>query len=345
MAALMVVFGGCTSHSDSGASSQTSGERVIITGAGSSFDYPFFTRAFYQYSQEHPGISVNYQSIGSGGGIQQFSNKTVDFGATDVPMNAKELGQADSAAGIVQLPIALGGVAVAYNVPDAPEHLKLSGALLASIFSGSIRDWNDPAIARLNPGGSLKSLPIVVVHRADGSGTTFIFTDYLSAVDASWKRTIGKGKSISWAAPSAVGAKGNEGVAGQIQNTPGAIGYVELSYALQNKMSYAAIENRSHAFILPSPRSIAAAAAAKPAVSAKDFSIVDAAGPLVYPISGYSWLLVYHSYPDSAKEAAIRNLFRWVLGAGQKLAATVNYVPLPTSVSVRAQTALTSSPR
>ncbi|MBC5828422.1 MAG: phosphate ABC transporter substrate-binding protein PstS, partial [Candidatus Eremiobacteraeota bacterium] len=186
-----------------------------LIGAGSSFDYPFFSRAFYEYGRSHPGVSVNYQSIGSGGGIQQFTAKTVDFGASDVPLNAKELKAAQDANGaVVQVPVALGGVALAYNVPGAPNHLHLSSDVLANIFLGKVTNWNDGAIGRLNRGARLPDLPIVVVHRADGSGTTYIFTDYLSKVSGQWKDQVGNGKSVSWPASSSVGAKGNEGVAG-----------------------------------------------------------------------------------------------------------------------------------
>ncbi|MDQ2817193.1 MAG: phosphate ABC transporter substrate-binding protein PstS [Candidatus Eremiobacteraeota bacterium] len=346
LGAALLIIGGCSGNSPSKtASGGRGGGNAVITGAGSSFDYPLFTRAFYQYSQEHPGVSVNYQSIGSGGGIEQFTKKTVDFGATDVPMNANELSAVDPQAAARQLPIALGGVAVSYNVPGAPQHLSLSPAVLAAVFAGKVNNWSDPAIAKLNRGFKAASLPIVVVHRADGSGTTYIFTDYLSTVSRQWKTATGKGKTVSWSASSAMGAKGNEGVAGTIRNTPGAIGYVELSYALQNKMPYAAISNRFGVPVLPSLSSIGSAAAAKPGVSPSDFSIVDQPGRDSYPIAGYSWLLIYGHYPDTAKQKAIRDLFTWMLGPGQKSAPELNYVPLPRKVADQAKRKLASSAR
>jgi len=318
----------------SGKLPQSGGAASQLVGAGSTFDYPLFSRAFYQYSQLHPAVSVNYQSIGSGGGIEQFTKKTVDFGATDVPMGAKELAAvAGGAAAVVQIPVALGGVVVAYNVPGAPAHLRVAPDVLGGIYLGAIRDWNDPAIAKLNPAAHLKSLPIIVVHRADGSGTTYIFTDYLSAVNPAWKRASGKGKTVTWPAASAVGAKGNEGVAGQIRNSPGAIGYIELSYAMQNDIPFAALENKAGNFVLPSLESVKAAAAAKPNVSANDFSIVNQPGAHAYPIAGYSWALLYKRYPDAAKQKALHDLFRWLLTDGQRYAASVDYVPLPPNVS------------
>ena len=206
-----------------------------LVGAGSSFDFPFFSRAFFPYHQDHPDVTVNYQSIGSGGGIQQFTAKTVDFGASDVPLTKTEAAAAQAANGaVVQVPVALGGVVIAYNVPGVSGHLKLSPGVLADIFLGKISNWNDSRIARLNPGVNLPNLPILVVHRADGSGTTYIFTDYLSRISADWKSKVGTAKSVSWPAASSVGVKGNEGVARQIRNTPGAIGYVELAYAHRN---------------------------------------------------------------------------------------------------------------
>jgi len=314
---------------------------IQLVGAGSTFDYPLFSRAFYQYSRLHPNVSVNYQSIGSGGGIQQFTKKTVDFGATDVPMGSKELAAIEGGAGaVIQIPVALGGVVIAYNVPGAPPHLRLTPDVLAAIYLGTIRDWSDPAIAKLNPQAKLKSLPIIVVHRADGSGTTYIFTDYLSAVSPQWQSTSGKGKTVNWTAPSAVGAKGNEGVAGQIRNAPGAIGYIELSYAMQNDIPFVALQNKAGAFVLPMLDSVKAAAASKASVSARDFSIVNQPGANAYPIAGYSWALLYRHYPDAAKQKALDDLFGWLLTDGQQYAAPVDYVPLPQNVANGAARAL-----
>ena len=325
----LLLLAGCAKPG--GAPSPT---QIAIVGAGATFDYPFFSKAFFAYLQRHPDVTVNYQSIGSGGGIQQFTKKTVDFGATDVPMNANELAAVTGGPGaVVQLPITLGGVAIAYNVPGAPEHLRLSAKVLSDIFLGQISNWDDKAIAALNPGLSLGSLPIIVVHRADGSGTTYLFTAYLSAVSPQWKQTSGVGKTVNWTAGSAVGAKGNEGVAGQIRNTAGAIGYVELAYALQTGMKFAALQNKSGSFVVPSIDSVRAAAAQKPSVTAKDFLILDEVGNTTYPIAGYSWILLYRRYPDGTKQKALNALFRWLLTDGQALATSIDYVPLPPSVS------------
>lgn len=302
-----------------------------LTGAGSSFDYPFFSKAFYIYNQKNPDITVNYQSIGSGGGIQQFTAKNVDFGATDVPMNAEELARAGQP--VLQIPVALGGAAIAYNLPGVTAPIKLTRQVLADIYLGKILKWNDPAIARLNKGVNLPDMPIVVVHRSDGSGTTYIFTDFLSHVSPEWKSKVGTGKSVSWPAPSAVGAKGNEGVAGQVRSTPGAIGYVELAYVVENHISAATLQNRAGKWVNASESTIAAAAATKPEVSATNFSIVDTAGENSYPISGYSWVVVYKKPADSARAKILYNVLSWLVGQqGQANAKSVDYVPLPVNV-------------
>lgn len=312
-----------------------------LVGAGSTFDNPFFSRAFFQYTSDHPDITVNYQSIGSGGGIQQFTSRTVDFGASDVPLNSKELKAAMDANGpVVEFPVTLGGVAIAYNVDGAPAHLRLSPSVLAAIYLGKITDWNDPAIAALNPGAKLPDLPIVVVHRADASGTTYIFTDYLSRVSAQWRSVVGTSKSVSWPAPSSVGMKGNEGVAGQIQNQPGAIGYVELAYALENDIPYAAIENSAGKYVVPSLDTVRAAAAQKPAVDADDFSIVDQPGADSYPICGYSWVMLWRNQADPDRGKQLTDLFKWIVTSGQAYAVTVKYVALPENVQAMAVKAL-----
>ena len=312
-----------------------------IVGAGSTFDLPFFSRAFFQYQSDHPGVTVNYQSIGSGGGIQQFTARTVDFGASDVPLSPKEMKAALDANGpVIQVPVALGGVAVAYNVPGAPTHLHLSSSVLADIYLGKITTWNDGAIAALNPGANLPNLPIVVVHRADGSGTTYIFTDYLSHVSSAWKNQIGAAKTVSWPAASSVGMKGNEGVAGQIQNTPGAIGYIELAYAMENDIAYAAIGNAAGKYIAPSLDSVRAAAAQKPQVNPSDFSIVDESGADSYPICGYSWVMIWRNQGDPQHGKDLADLLRWVVTSGQAYAAKVKYVPLPAIVQSEAEKAL-----
>ena len=319
----------------------TAGSSITLVGAGSTFVYPFFSRAFDAYQKAHPGVTINYQSIGSGGGIEQFTAHTVDFGATDVPMSAKDLSAIQGGLkSIVEFPVALGGVAIAYDVPGVASGLVLSPDVLASIYLGTVKTWNDPRIVKLNPSAKLPDLSIVVVHRADASGTTYIFTDYLSAVSAGWKAGVGKSKSVSWPAQSSVGMKGNEGVAGQIKNTPGAIGYVELAFALETQMTYASIVNASGVAVAPSIASVRAAAATKPAVDPADFSIVNASGKAAYPIAGYTWALLYKRYSDTVKQAALCDLFHWVETGGQKLAVDVDYVDIPSAVRTRSAAAL-----
>ena len=333
-AALAVACAGVATH-------ETARADGNIVGAGSTFDFPFFSSAFYQYKADHPDISVNYQSIGSGGGIQQFTARTVDFGASDVPLSSTEMKAAMAANGpVVEIPVALGGVAVAYNVPGAPNHLKLSAATLTNIFMGKITNWNDGSIAASNPGAKLPDLPIVVVHRADGSGTTYIFTDYLSHVSADWKSQVGTGKTVSWPAASSVGAKGTEGVAGQIQNTPGAIGYIELAYALENDIAYASLQNRAGTFVEPTLDSVRAAAAQKPGVSPSDFSIVDQQGAQSYPICGYSWVMLWRNQGDPTRGKQLTDLFGWLVTSGQPYAVKLKYVALPENVQSEAQKAL-----
>jgi phosphate transport system substrate-binding protein len=307
---------------------------TTITGAGSTFDYPFFSRAFYTYSEQHPGVSVNYQSIGSGGGIQQLIARTVDFGASDVPMNAQELARAK--APVLQIPVTLGGEGIAYNLPGIAKGLRLTRQVVADIYLGKITKWNDPAIAKLNPGLTLPDMAITVVHRSDGSGTTYIFTDFLSHVSAEWKQKVGVGKSVTWPAPSSIGGKGNEGVAGLVRQTPGAIGYVELAYLLENNMPYALLQNRAGNYLYPTIKTVAAAAATKPNVSARDFSIVDAACPDCYPISGYSWVLLYREPADPARGKLVKQLMSWLVTKGQPIAQAIDYVPLPANVQRQA---------
>jgi phosphate transport system substrate-binding protein len=301
-----------------------------LTGAGATFPYPFFSKAFYQYSQNNPDVTVNYQSIGSGGGIQQFIAKTVDFGASDVPMNAGELQRAGDP--VLQIPDTLGGEAICYNLPGIDSGLKFTRELVADIFLGKVTKWNDPAIQKLNPGAKLPDMAIMVVHRSDGSGTTYIFTDFLSTVSSEWKQKVGTGKSVSWPAPSSVGGKGNEGVAGQVRQSEGAIGYVELAYVIENHMTYGQLQNKAGSWVSPSIATIKAAAASKPTVSATDFSIVDAEGADSYPISGYSWLMVYQKPADRARGAIVKKVLSWLVTDGQEVAKSVDYVPLPKNV-------------
>ena len=300
-----------------------------LTGAGSSFDYPFFDSAFRAYGA-HKGISINYQPVGSGAGIQQFIQKLVDFGASDVPMNpTTELPAAIRAGGAVeQIPVALGGVSVAYNIPGVKSGLHLDGTTLAKIFLGTITKWNDSALRKLNPKAHLPNLGITVVHRSDSSGTSFAFTDYLSKVSDQWRGQIGVSKTPNWTA--GVGGLGNLGVAQLVQQTPGAIGYVELAYVLQNRMKEAALENASRHFQLPTLTTVAAAASAFPHVSAERYSITDGTGKNVYPISTYSWVLLFRHQPDAAKGKELVALMKWLVTTAQtKYARPLDYAPLP----------------
>ena len=300
-----------------------------LTGAGSSFDYPFFSKAFYIYNQKNPDITVNYQSIGSGGGIAQFTARNVDFGATDVPMNAGELARAPGP--VLQLPVTLGGAAIAYNLPGVSATIRLTRAVLADVYLGKILKWNDAQIAKLNKGVNLPDMAIIVVHRYDGSGTSYIFTDFLSHVSGEWKSKVGTGKSVSWPAPSSVGAKGTEGVAGQVKSTPGAIGYVEMAYVVENHMQAATLQNKAGKWVDCTPETVGAAAASKPEVSATNFSIVDSSAAGGYPISGYSWVVVYKKPEARARE--LFNVLSWLVGPqGQENAKSVDYVPLPRNV-------------
>jgi len=343
--AAAVLAAGCSNHEPqaggTAAPSSAAGGGLTLIGAGSTFVYPFFSRAFDAYRAIAPRVTINYQSIGSGGGISQFTAQTVDFGATDVPMNRKEMAAVPGGPdNVLQIPVALGGVAVVYDVPGVPAHLVMPAETLAAIFLGTVSRWNDATIAKSNPGVDLPDLPIVVVHRADGSGTTYIFTDYLSVVSPQWKSKVGTAKSVTWPASSSIGMKGNEGVAGQVKNTPGAIGYVELAYALQTDMPYATLVNASGALVAPSIASVRAAAAADPDVSPTRYSIVNAPGKASYPLAGYTWALLYRHHRDAAKQAALCDLFHWVEGDGQKLAPAINYVDLQRTVSSRASSAL-----
>jgi phosphate transport system substrate-binding protein len=305
---------------------------VSLVGAGSTFDFPFFDRAFKVYEKSH-SVSINYQPVGSGTGIAQFIAKTVDFGASDVPMDpTSDLQKAQAAGGPVQqIAVTLGGVAIIYHVPGVKTGLRLSGSVLADIYDGGVQKWNDKEIRKLNPKVGLPNLQITPVHRADSSGTTYAFTDYLSKVDDVWRGKVGVGKSVNW--PVGVGQQGTQGVAQTVKSTGGAIGYAELAYALQNHLTYAAIKNQSGKYVTPSPSSVAADARAFPTVSARHFSIANGKGAKSYPIATYSWVLMYQHQPDKAKGKALVSLMSWMLGAGQKYAKQLDYVPLPKVIS------------
>ncbi len=303
-----------------------------LTGAGATFPYPVYSKWFNDYAAKS-GVKINYQSIGSGGGVRQISEQTVDFGATDGPMSDDEMGKAKGGP-ILHIPTVMGGVVVVYNVPGAKGQLKFSGDVIADIFLGKITKWNDPRITAINKGEALPAQDILVVHRSDGSGTTYIWTDYLTAVSPEWAKGPGKGKDVKW--PVGLGGKGNEGVAGQVQQLPGAIGYVELIYARQNKISFGAVKNASGNFVTASTETItdAAAGVAKGLPKDTDFrvSIVNAPGKSAYPIASMTWLLVYQKQADAAKGKKLVDFLNWMLVDGQATAAGLDYAPLPSAV-------------
>jgi phosphate transport system substrate-binding protein len=305
--------------------------QMTITGAGSTFDYPALTKWFEAYSKVDSSVQFNYQSIGSGGGIKNLLNQTVDFGASDAPM--KDEAMATAPGKILHLPIVAGGVAVIYNLPGDPK-LKLDGEVLAQIFLGNITKWNDPKIAALNSGLTLPDTNIIPVHRADGSGTSFIFTDYLSSVNNAWADTVGKGSSVKWPAGIGLAAKGSEGVAGQVKQLSGAIGYAELAYATQNKIPYADIKNSSGNFISPAPDSVSAALATAKVPDDFRFSMVNAPGASAYPISGASWVLIYQKQKGERGQKLVAFL-KWAITEGQKISPSLDYAPLPDAVQQR----------
>jgi phosphate transport system substrate-binding protein len=301
---------------------------VDITGAGATFPYPIYAKWADAYRKE-TGVGLNYQSIGSGGGIKQITAKTVDFGASDMPLKPEELDKR----GLVQFPTVIGGDVPVVNIKGvASEQLRLTGEVLGEIYLGKVKKWNEPAIANLNPGVQLPATAISVVHRSDGSGTTFIWTNYLSKVSAEWKQKVGEGTAVNW--PTGVGGKGNEGVAGLVKQTPGSIGYVELIYALQNKISYGSVQNAAGEFTRASAQSVTVAAAEAAAKMPPDFrvSITNAPGKGAYPISSFTWLLLYENPKDKPKAKAIVDFMKWALTDGQKYADDLGYAPLPEGV-------------
>jgi phosphate transport system substrate-binding protein len=315
---------------------------VDLTGAGATFPYPIYSKWFATYA-EKTGVKINYQSIGSGGGIRQLSEGTVDFGASDSPMKDEEIAKAKGGA-VLHIPTVLGAVAVTYNLPEVTTQLKLSGPVLADIFAGKIKKWNDAPITALNAGVKMPASDILVVHRSDGSGTTFVFTDYLSAVSKTWATAPGKGKEVPW--PVGLGGKGNDGVAGQVKQTPGAIGYVELAYAKQNNLPAASIQNASGKFVAPSAAGATAAAEASasklPANTDYRISIVNAPGADAYPISSFTWILVYRQQNDAAKGKKLVDFLRWALTDGESQATALDYAPLPAAMSKQLLTRLDS---
>jgi len=314
-----------------------SAAQTKLNGAGATFPYPMYSKWFNEYHNLHPDIEINYQSIGSGGGIRQVTAGTVDFGASDGPMTDQQL--ADAKVKILHLPTVLGSDVPAYNIPGVRGELKLTPEAIAGIYLGKITSWNDPAIAKVNPGVSLPNQSIIVVHRSDGSGTTYVWTDYLSKISSEWNSQVGKGTSVRW--PVGLGAKGNEGVAGMIRQMEGAFGYVELVYAVQNNISYGSVRNAAGAFVKASLDSITAAAASMKAMPA-DFrvSITNAPGKDAYPISSFTWLLVPAEWKDKTKQKVMVDFLNWMLEQGQTMTAQLYYAPLPDGVKQKEREAI-----
>jgi phosphate transport system substrate-binding protein len=323
---LTLVFGAVMALAAGTSQAQT----VQINGAGATFPYPIYSKWFAEYNKMHPEVEINYQSIGSGGGIRQLSNQTVFFGATDGPMTPDQ--QFAAPGPILHLPTVLGAVVPIYNIPGVDTPLKFSGNVLADIIMGKITKWNDAAIAGLNPGVKLPATDITVAHRSDGSGTTYIFVDYLSKVSPNFKKTVGVATSVNW--PVGVGGKGNEGVAGLVKQTPGSIGYVELVYAQQNKIDFGSVQNFDGEFVTASLASVTAAASAAAKAMPKDFrvSITNAPGKGAYPISSFTWLLFYEHPGDKKRAKIMVDFMKWALTEGQKYASDLSYAPLPQEV-------------
>ncbi|MEJ2678125.1 MAG: phosphate ABC transporter substrate-binding protein PstS [Gemmatimonadota bacterium] len=302
-----------------------------LTGAGATFPYPIYSKWFYEYAQK-TGVKINYQAIGSGGGIRQLTERTVDFGASDAPMSDEEMSKVPVK--VLHFPTVIGAVAVTYNLPGMDTSLKFTPDVLADIFLGKITKWNDGRISTLNPGVKLPATDILVVHRSDGSGTTFIFTDYLSSVSPAWKSAVGKGKEVQW--PVGLGGKGNQGVAGQIRQTPGAIGYVELAYANQNKLPVAELRNQAGNYVKPSLEGATAAAAGVaahlPANTDFRVSIVNAPGAQAYPISSFTWLLLYQHMDNAKKAQELIDFIKWALNTGEQQVSALDYAPLPSNM-------------
>ena len=335
---LLVACGGSGGGANPGnSSSSTDVGSASLTGAGATFPEPFYTKAFYAYNQAHSSVTVNYQSVGSGAGIKQYTAGTVDFGASDVPMNADEIAGAGGADSLVQFPTTLGVVSIAYNLPDV-QKLQLDGPTITNIFLGKVKKWNDASITALNSGVTLPNKDIAVVHRSDGSGTTYAFTDYLSKQSEEWKSKVGTSKSVQW--PAGVGASGNTGVANGVKQAEGGIGYVELAYVVQTKMQQAYVKNKAGKFLQASTEGANAAAAAATGISPTNFSIVDQTGDKSYPITTFSWVIVKKDQKDAGKGKALLNLFKWLVTDGQSQGTDLQYAPLPKPVADLATTNL-----
>jgi phosphate transport system substrate-binding protein len=314
------------------------GGQVLLNAAGATFPYPIYSKWFDEYHKVHPNVQINYQSIGSGGGIRQLTDKTVDFGASDGPMTDDQLKQAGFP--ILHFPTVLGADIPAYNVKGVQGDLNFTPEALAGIFLGKITKWNDPAIASVNPGVKLPGDDIVVVHRSDGSGTTYIWTDYLSKISPEWQQKVGKATSVNW--PVGLGGKGNEGVSALVEQTPGAMGYIELIYAIQNHMSYGKVKNSSGAFIKADLASVSAAAAAVAKVMPDDFrvSITNPEGKMAYPIASFTWLLIPEKIADTAKRDAVKDFLKWMMTDGQNDCEALAYAKLPKEVVAKEMKAI-----
>jgi phosphate transport system substrate-binding protein len=310
--------------------SATASAQMMINGAGATFPYPIYSKWFDEYAKVDPSVRFNYQSIGSGGGQKQILSQTVDFGASDGPMSDDNLAKAPGK--ILHIPTVAGAVVITYNLPGNPA-VKFDGDTIAGIFLGQIKKWNDSKLTALNPGAKLPDQDIVVVHRSDGSGTTFIFTDYLSKISSEWKSKAGNNTSVNW--PTGIGGKGNEGVSGQVKQTPGAIGYVELIYAIQNKMPYADVKNAAGEFVKATVDSVTAALATAQIPDDFRFSMTNAPGKEAYPIAGATWLLVYQQQKDPTKGKKLVEFLKWSMTKGEAMAKTLDYAPLPENVQQR----------
>jgi phosphate transport system substrate-binding protein len=308
----------------------TASAQMTMNGAGATFPYPIYSKWFDEYAKVDPSVRFNYQSIGSGGGQKQILAQTVDFGASDGPMSDDNLAKAPGK--LLHIPTVAGAVVVTYNLPGNLA-LKLDGQTIADIFLGNVKKWNDAKLTALNPGVNLPDQEIVVVHRSDGSGTSFIFTDYLSKVSSEWKEKVGTNTSVNW--PTGIGGKGNEGVAGQVKQTPGALGYVELIYAIQNKMPYAEIKSAAGEFVKPTLEAVTAALATATIPDDFRFSMTNAAGKGAYPIAGATWLLVYEQQKDPAKGKKLVEFLQWALTKGEEMTKDLDYAPLPAELRAR----------
>lgn len=329
--AIAILAAGAAACGGGGApAGESRGGSAQINGAGATFPYPIYSKWFAEYNAVRPDVRINYQSLGSGAGIRQLMSQTVFFGASDQPMKDEQLKAAPGR--ILHFPTVLGAVVPIYNLPGVQQELRFSGPLLADIVLGKVTRWNDPAIAKHNPGVTLPDTNITFVHRSDGSGTTFVWADYLAKVSPEFKQKVGADASLNW--PVGVGGKGNEGVAGMVRQTPGALGYVELIYALQNRIAVGAVQNRAGQYVSPSVESVTAAAAGAAADMPEDFrvSITDPPGDTTYPIASFTWLLLYEQPQDAAKGRVMTDFLRWALTEGQAHARELGYAPLPQRV-------------